>query len=76
MRYPRRVASIMLFGPVSMNAAERLAFRKPYGTPVAPQPDGSHLLKFWNYAYTRNPGTDIELVPERLLSCPLSRRAE
>ena len=65
-RYPHRVSSIMLLGPVPMNAAERLTFRKPYGTPVAPQPDGSHLLRFWNYAYAHNQGTDLEIIHEEV----------
>jgi pimeloyl-ACP methyl ester carboxylesterase len=61
-RYPQRVCGIILFGPVPMNAKERVAFRRVYSVPVAPKADGSHLLHFWNYAYTHNKGCDLEIV--------------
>ncbi len=65
-RHPRRISSIMLLGPVPMNTAERLAFRKPYGTPVKPQADGSHLMRFWNYAHGNNLGTDLEIIHDEV----------
>lgn len=68
VRWPARVRSLMMLGPVLMTAQERDQFRAGFKEPFAPVEDGSHLLKNWNYARANNPDCDLEIV-HREVSC-------
>lgn len=61
-RWPARVLSLMLAGPVFMTPEEQAAFEAEYRVPIALQRDGSHLLTNWNYASGYNPDCDLELL--------------
>jgi pimeloyl-ACP methyl ester carboxylesterase len=61
-RHPDRVRSIMLAGPVFMTDEEKASFDRDYRVPIAPQRDGSHLMKNWMYAAGFNPDCDVELL--------------
>ncbi len=68
VRWPERVASLMMLGPVLMTRAEREQFRAGFRQPFAPVEDGSHLVKNWAYARSHNPTVDLEIV-HREVSC-------
>jgi pimeloyl-ACP methyl ester carboxylesterase len=58
--YPEVVRSICLIGPAIMTADERAAMKEKYYAPFnAPVPDGSHLLKTWEYCRMMGVGEDI-----------------
>jgi pimeloyl-ACP methyl ester carboxylesterase len=61
-RHPRRTDSVTLLGPVAMTRAEQVDFRGHYSRPIAPKPDGSHLIENWTYAASNNAGCDIETI--------------
>ncbi len=61
-RFPARVKSVMLLGPVAMTATERKEFRAHFNQPFSPKPDGSHLVQNWNYAYSNNKDCDLDIL--------------
>ncbi|MCC2976539.1 alpha/beta hydrolase [Sphingomonas sp. PL-96] len=65
---PRRVRSVILAGAEFMTVDEREALEAGLGTPLYPQADGSHLLANWSYAAQFNPGCDVELLHQEVLS--------
>lgn len=75
LRHPARVASVGMLGPVPMSAAERREFRKLLGAPIAPRPDGSHMLENWGYATQYNPGCDPEIQHDEVVSMLRAWRA-
>lgn len=75
VRHPARVASVGMLGPVPMSAAERREFRKLLSTPIAPRPDGSHMLENWGYATQYNPGCDPVIQHDEVVSMLRAWRA-
>jgi pimeloyl-ACP methyl ester carboxylesterase len=67
-RHPKRIASVMILGPVPMTARERAEFRRAYDTPIAPRADGSHLVDNWNYAHTYNPNGDLAVIHDEVVN--------
>ena len=67
-RHPARGRSVTVLGRVPMSAAERGDFRKLLSTPIAPRPDGSHMLENWGYATQYNPGCDVEVQHDEVVS--------
>ena len=67
-QYPKRVASVMMLGPVPMTPEERRKFRGAYDGPIAPKPDGSHFIVNWNYCHKHNPNGDLEIIHEEVVN--------
>jgi pimeloyl-ACP methyl ester carboxylesterase len=60
--HPQFVASTCLVGPAVMSAEERAAMKEVYFQPFnEPTPDGSHLLKTWEYLGNMGIGENITL---------------
>jgi pimeloyl-ACP methyl ester carboxylesterase len=74
-RAPGRVKSLMLAGPVFMTPEEREAFIAGYEEPIAPQRDGSHLLRNWNYSATHNPDCDPAILQDSVVDLLRAWRA-
>jgi pimeloyl-ACP methyl ester carboxylesterase len=68
VRHAARVRSVTMLGPVPMSAAERREFRKLLAEPIRPRPDGGHLLENWGYAAQYNPGCDLEVMHDEVVS--------
>ncbi len=49
VRYPDRVLSLAMIGPVEATADQRAAFRKQFSAPFKPEPSGAYLGKAWHY---------------------------
>jgi pimeloyl-ACP methyl ester carboxylesterase len=49
IKYPSRVLSNAMIGPVPLTADERNEFKKHYSTPISPTPDGAYLKATWDY---------------------------
>ncbi len=75
LRYPRRVRSVTMLGPVPMDATERRAFRRALDQPIRPRADGGHLLQNWAYAFDHNPGCDPALLHGEVTSMLRAWRA-
>lgn len=75
VRHPRRVRSVTMLGPVPMSAAERREFRRLRGDPIRPRADGGHLLENWGYAAQYNPGCDVEVMHDEVVSMLRAWRA-
>ena len=52
---PERVRSVMMVGPVYMDAAERQRWRQEFIDPLVIQADGSHLGKIWKRVQSLDP---------------------
>ncbi|KAI1850374.1 hypothetical protein JX265_002272 [Neoarthrinium moseri] len=60
--YPDKVKSICLVGASIMSAEERAKMKEQYFAPFnKPVPDGSHLLKTWDYLRGMGVGDDLDL---------------
>ena len=58
-RFPDRITSLAMIGPVPLTADEREEFRQHFSTPMKPTPDGAYLSETWEYL--RELGADAEL---------------
>jgi pimeloyl-ACP methyl ester carboxylesterase len=67
VRYPTRVASLMMVGPVPLTAEERHEFSQHFGAPIAPSADGSYLRETWEYLKTLGAHGDLALHHRELI---------
>jgi pimeloyl-ACP methyl ester carboxylesterase len=74
-REPGRVRSLTLCGPVCFTDAERAHFREQFEAPLAPSPDGGHLLENWRYAAGNNAGVAAEVIHDQVVDMLLAWRA-
>ena len=49
VRYPGRVLSLSMIGPVEATAEQRAEFRKHFSAPFKPEPSGAYLDEAWRY---------------------------
>jgi pimeloyl-ACP methyl ester carboxylesterase len=66
-RFPRRVITLMMAGPVPLTAEERNEFRKHFSTPIVPTADGSYLKATWDYLATLGADRDLALHHREVL---------
>lgn len=48
-KWPKRVASLAMIGPVQLTQEERDEFRKHFSEPFAPDAEGNYLRETWDY---------------------------
>jgi pimeloyl-ACP methyl ester carboxylesterase len=66
-RYPARVASTMMVGPVPLTGAEREQFGRTFGAPIAPTADGKYLEETWEYLRALGADADLALHHRELV---------
>jgi pimeloyl-ACP methyl ester carboxylesterase len=72
---PRRLASLMLSGPVFMTPEEQADFALHYRAPIQPVRSGSHLLANWAYTESNNPSCSVELLHDAVVDLLRAWRA-
>jgi pimeloyl-ACP methyl ester carboxylesterase len=61
VRYPQRVATLTIIGPVLVNEQEKNEYQKTFVRPFAIEPSGAYLTTAWDYLRMIGAGTDVEL---------------
>ena len=66
-KYPERVISIAMIGPVPLTNEEKAEFKKHYSSPFSPTADGDYLLTTWDYLRGLGAHGDLALHHRELL---------
>ncbi|NNM01102.1 MAG: alpha/beta fold hydrolase, partial [Gammaproteobacteria bacterium] len=66
VRYPERVASLTIIGPVLVNDAEREEYKKTFVRPFAIEPTGAFLETAWKYLEMIGASSSAELQTREL----------
>jgi pimeloyl-ACP methyl ester carboxylesterase len=66
-RYPERVLTFSMIGPVPLTQAERDEFRKHYSTPFSPDQAAAYLKTTWDYLAGLGAHRDLALHHRELL---------
>lgn len=64
---PARVASLTLSGPPFLDAQTRADWRSRIEPPLVLRPDGSHLLKTWDYVRAFDPHASLDIIEQETL---------
>lgn len=66
-KYPERVLSVAMIGPVPLTEEEKAEFKKHYSSPFSPTADGNYLQTTWDYLRGLGAHGDIALHHRELL---------
>lgn len=66
-KWPKRVASLSMIGPVQLTQKERDEFRKHFSEPFAPDAEGHYLRETWNYLGQLGANGSLELHHRELV---------
>ncbi len=66
-RWPERVVSLSMIGPVPLTVEEREEFRKGYSSPFEPDPKADYLRATWDYLDALGANADLALHHRELV---------
>jgi pimeloyl-ACP methyl ester carboxylesterase len=67
IRYPKKIKSLTVIGPVLVNDAEKREYMKTFVRPFAIEPTGGYLKTAWDYLRMIGAGKSVELHNRELI---------